>query len=241
MPPFAAAFYDRPVLAVAPDLLGATVRHGPVAVRITEVEAYGGRDDPASHAYGGPTPRAAVMFGPPGCAYVYLSYGVHWCLNVVCGPVGEGSAVLIRAGEVTAGREAVRDRWPSLALRDLARGPGRLGRALGVGPTLTGTPVTGGGPLSVGPARPPLPLDRRPTASDDAVLVPTSSSRGTSSPGPPSPRRDQLTRVRSGPRVGIRTAVDRPWRFWLAGDETVSGARQSRATRGSGPAGLLRG
>nr|WP_308301943.1 DNA-3-methyladenine glycosylase [Frankia sp. AgKG'84/4] len=241
MPPYSAAFFDRPVLAVAPDLLGATVRHGPVAVRITEVEAYGGRDDPASHAYRGPTPRAAVMFGPPGHAYVYLSYGVHWCLNVVCGPVGDGCAVLIRAGEVTAGAAAVRDRWPALAQRDLARGPGRLGRVLGVGPGLTGTPVTGGGPLVVGPARTQSSTVWRHGAEGDAGSTPGPRSAHRTAAGPTSPQSDQRTQVRSGPRVGIRTAVDRPWRFWLADDETVSGRRQGRPTRGSGAAGLLDG
>ncbi len=238
MPPYSAAFFDRPVLAVAPELLGAIVRHGPVAVRITEVEAYGGRDDPASHAFRGPTPRAAVMFGPPGIAYVYLSYGVHWCLNVVCGPVGDGCAVLIRAGEVTVGVAAVREQWPALAQRDLARGPGRLGRALGVGPQLTGTPVTGGAPLVVGPARTRSPLECGQGADGDAAPAPDSGSTSRSVAGPPSPLRDQPALVRSGPRVGIRSAAERPWRFWLADDETVSGRRQGRASRDSGAAGL---
>ena len=84
------AFFGRPVLEVAPDLLGATVRHlspaGPVAVRLTEVEAYAGEADPGSHAFRGRTPRTAVMFGPPGRVYVYFTYGMHWCLNLVCGP-----------------------------------------------------------------------------------------------------------------------------------------------------------
>ncbi|CAO5180091.1 putative 3-methyladenine DNA glycosylase [Frankia sp. AiPs1] len=153
--PLTAAFYDRPVLAVAPQLLGATVRYGPIVVRLTEVEAYGGVDDPASHAARGPTPRAAVMFGPPGRAYVYLSYGVHWCVNIVCGSVGQATAVLLRAGEVVEGADMIRGRWPTLAHRDLARGPGRLGRVLGASAALTGTPVTGGGPLLVESAAAP--------------------------------------------------------------------------------------
>lgn len=147
--PFPTDFYDRPVLAVARDLLGATVRHGPIAVRVTEVEAYAGLDDPASHAARGPTPRSAVMFGPPGRAYVYFIYGMHWCLNLVCGPAGTAAAVLIRAGEVVAGLEVARGRAPRLADRDLARGPGRLARVLAVHGGLTGSVVTGGGPVTV--------------------------------------------------------------------------------------------
>ena len=94
-----------PVLEVAPRLLGAVLRHGDVAVRLTEVEAYDGPDDPGSHAYRGRTPRNAVMFGPPGFLYVYFTYGMHHCCNVVTGPEGTPSAVLLRAGEVVAGVE----------------------------------------------------------------------------------------------------------------------------------------
>ena len=90
----------RPVLEVAPTLLGAVIEHREVAVRITEVEAYAGAGDPGSHAFRGPTPRSAIMFGPAGHLYVYFTYGMHWCANVVCGPQGEASAVLLRAGEV---------------------------------------------------------------------------------------------------------------------------------------------
>lgn len=217
--PYPAGFFDRPVLAVAPDLLGATVRHGPVAVRITEVEAYAGLGDPASHAFRGPTPRAAVMFGPPGRAYVYLSYGLHWCLNIVCGPVGEGSAVLLRAGEVVAGREAAQARWPTLAARDLARGPGRLGRVLGVAASLTGTPVTGGGPLVVLPPAPAAAGLGGGPAVDEGPAV--EGAR----PGTPGQR------IERGPRVGISAGAERPWRFWLAGEPSVSSARPSRRRR----------
>jgi len=98
-----ATFFDRPVLDVARDLLGATIEHrsdaGRVAVRLTEVEAYDGRNDPGSHAFRGPTRRNAVMFGPPGRVYVYFTYGMHFCMNVVCGPRGVPHAVLLRAGE----------------------------------------------------------------------------------------------------------------------------------------------
>lgn len=129
---------------VAPMLLGAVVesQHGGsrVAVRITEVEAYGGvGEDPGSHAYRRQTPRNSVMFGPAGHAYVYLSHGLHACVNVVCGVEGEASAVLIRAGEVIEGVERARERRGAIVRdRDLARGPGRLSVALGVTVSLNG-------------------------------------------------------------------------------------------------------
>ncbi|WP_409332339.1 DNA-3-methyladenine glycosylase [Trujillonella humicola] len=129
-----------PVDQVAPALLGCWVvtdrPGGRVALRLTEVEAYSGAgEDPASHAHRGPTPRAAIMFGPPGRLYVYFSYGVHWCANVVVGPEGRGSAVLLRAGEVVAGAAVAHARRPAArASRDLARGPARLTQALAIGP-----------------------------------------------------------------------------------------------------------
>ncbi|MGY1754566.1 DNA-3-methyladenine glycosylase [Blastococcus sp. SYSU D01042] len=129
-----------PVDVVAPSLLGCWVvtdrPEGQVALRLTEVEAYSGEgEDPASHAHRGPTPRAAIMFGPPGRLYVYFSYGVHWCANVVVGPEGRGSAVLLRAGEVVVGEPIARTRRPAARVaRDLARGPARLTQALGIGP-----------------------------------------------------------------------------------------------------------
>ena len=137
--PLPPAFFDRPVLEVAPDLLGAVVTHcgpaGPVSARLTEVEAYDGETDPGSHAFRGRTPRNAVMFGPPGRVYVYFTYGMHWCMNLVCGPVGTASAVLLRAGEVVEGRElALARRTTSRSPHDLARGPARLTQALRIGP-----------------------------------------------------------------------------------------------------------
>ena len=131
----------------APALLGAVIGDGEVAVRIVEVEAYGGSDDPASHAHRGPGRKNAVMFGPPGYAYVYLSYGVHWCLNVVCHPEGVGGGILLRAGEVIEGIEVARARRGGQA--DLARGPGRLGQALGVTMADSGSDL-GGGRLTLG-------------------------------------------------------------------------------------------
>jgi DNA-3-methyladenine glycosylase len=133
-------FFDRPVLEVARDLLGRIVEHrrvdsddAPVAVRLTEVEAYDGQDDPGSHAFRGRTPRNAVMFGPPGHVYVYFTYGMHWCMNVVCGEAGRAAAVLLRAGVVVAGESLAQTRRPSARrLAELARGPARLTTALGV-------------------------------------------------------------------------------------------------------------
>lgn len=119
-----------PAEEVAPLLLNATIRDSEVAIRIVEVEAYAGERDPASHAYRGPGTRNAIMYGQPGCAYVYLSYGVQWCLNVVCHPPGIGGGILLRAGEVIEGIDVARRRRGGQ--RDLARGPGRLGQALAV-------------------------------------------------------------------------------------------------------------
>lgn len=194
-------FFDRPVLEVAPELLGhVLVRScgaGTVALRITEVEAYAGPDDPASHSYRGKTARNASMWGPPGHAYVYLSYGVHFALNLVCGPEGKASGVLIRAGEVLTGVELARGRRATARKdADLARGPGRLGEALAVDRSLDGTDVCVPGPLAV---------HRRP-------------------PG-------EAHTVRRGPRTGVSKAADLPWRFWLDGHVTVSPYRAHRPRR----------
>jgi DNA-3-methyladenine glycosylase len=170
-----------PVVEAAPRLLGARFTHGGVTVRLTEVEAYDGAHDPGSHAHNGRTARNEVMFGPPGHLYVYFTYGMHHCCNVACGPKGEASAVLLRAGEVVDGLETARERRPRSTDRDLARGPGRLCRAMGIDREDNG-----------------LDLSR------SLVL------------GPP------LVDVSTGPRVGLRLAADRPWRFWVTGDPTVS-------------------
>ena len=135
-------FYDRPVLEVARDLLGKVVVHGEVAVRLTEVEAYAGARDPASHAYRGRTARNEVMFGPGGHAYVYFTYGMHFCVNLVCGPDGAAAAVLLRAGEVVDGTDVARARRPGASDRDLARGPARLTKALAIDRALNGADVT---------------------------------------------------------------------------------------------------
>jgi DNA-3-methyladenine glycosylase len=125
------SFFERDSVRVAPELLGCTVTANGVTVRLTEVEAYR-EDDPASHSFRGETKRTAVMFGPPGFLYVYFTYGMHYCANLVCGPDGSGAAVLLRAGEVVEGVEAARERrGANISDRDLARGPARLAQALG--------------------------------------------------------------------------------------------------------------
>jgi len=176
-----------PVLDVAPRLLGAVVRHAGVAVRLTEVEAYDGESDPGSHAGRGRTPRSAVMFGPPGHLYVYLSYGMHHCANVVCGTAGTAAAVLMRGGTVVEGLDLARARRGAAPDRDLARGPARLCRALDLDLTHNGAELSSG----------PVSLD----LSGTAVRSPA---------------------ISTGPRVGLRRAADRPWRFWVTGEPTVS-------------------
>lgn len=220
-------FFDRPSTEVAPDLLGCVLWHvspaGLVAARLVEVEAYRGPIDPASHAYRGKTARNAVMFGPPGHAYVYFSYGMHYCVNLVCQPAGEGEAVLIRAGAVVDGADLARRRRYGLPdtggsagvsegkngrqrERDLARGPGRLCQALGIDRSQDGADVCApGGPVGISP---PLAFDQPEVAADGAI--------------------------RTGPRVGISRAADRPWRFWLADDGHVS-AYKSLKPRGTQP------
>jgi DNA-3-methyladenine glycosylase len=125
------SFFARSVHKVAPDLIGATLFADGVGGVIVEVEAYH-HTDPAAHSFNGRTERNAVMFGPPGHAYVYRSYGIHWCLNFVCEPEGSASAVLIRALEPTAGLPAMRRRRGLKEERLLCAGPGRLGEALGI-------------------------------------------------------------------------------------------------------------
>jgi DNA-3-methyladenine glycosylase len=184
-------FFDRPVDEVAPALLGRvlsrTTPGGEVAVRLTEVEAYAGPLDPASHAFRGRTARNAVMFGPPGHAYVYFTYGMHFCVNLVCGPEGTSAGILLRAGEVTTGLELAQERRPRSAVRDLARGPARLCQALAIDRELDGADVCSDGPLRILTGSPPRPSS-----------------------------------VRRGPRTGVSSAKDIPWRFWIDGEPSVS-------------------
>jgi DNA-3-methyladenine glycosylase len=184
-----------PAPEVAPQLLGWTLTHatpeGTVTVRLTEVEAYAGATDPASHAFRGPTPRTEVMFGPAGRLYVYRSYGVHWAMNVVTGPDGQASAVLLRAGEVIEGVAlARRRRGERITDPGLARGPGNLAQALGVVGEDTGTDLLTATQLRLRAGRPIGP-------------------------------------IATGDRVGVTQAHDVPWRFWVAGDPTVSAYRRS--------------
>ncbi|MEV5822234.1 DNA-3-methyladenine glycosylase [Micromonospora haikouensis] len=148
-----------PVVPAARGLLGCRLSAGGVTVRITEVEAYAGTaGDPASHAHRGRTPRNAVMFGPAGHAYVYFTYGMHWCVNVVTGPEGEASAVLLRAGEVVEGVEVARSRRTAVRRdADLARGPARLCAALGIDRTAYGRYLLGDGSVRLRPAAEPVP------------------------------------------------------------------------------------
>jgi DNA-3-methyladenine glycosylase len=149
------AFFARRAHLVAPELLGRVLvrrePEGTIALRITEVEAYEGAIDPASHGYRGPTPRNATMFGPPGHLYVYWIYGMHHAANLVCGAAGESQAVLIRAGEVIEGEARAAARRPAAKNhQELAKGPGRLALSLGFDRTLDGTDVcTADSPVSV--------------------------------------------------------------------------------------------
>jgi DNA-3-methyladenine glycosylase len=133
-------FFARSVHEVAPELVGCTLLVDGVGGRIVEVEAYDG-EDPASHGYTGPTPRNRSMFGPPGHAYVYRSYGIHWCLNLVCDEAGRAEAVLVRALEPTHGLERMRARRGLGDPRLLCAGPGRLCQALGVAREHDGRPL----------------------------------------------------------------------------------------------------
>jgi DNA-3-methyladenine glycosylase len=151
-------FFGRSVHEIAPELIGATLLVDGVGGRIVEVEAYH-QTDPAAHSYGGPTKRNQVMFGPPGVAYVYRSYGIHWCLNFVCEAEGSASAVLIRALEPTAGIAAMRRRRGLRDERALCSGPGKLTEALGVTIKQNGLPLD----------RPPFELRARAEAPEIAV------------------------------------------------------------------------
>lgn len=177
------------VLERARGLLGRVLHAHGTSIVITEVEAYGGTQDPASHAYTR-TPRSEIMYGPPWRLYVYRSYGIHHCANVVTGPTEQAAAVLLRAGRVVAGLDVARDRRPGVPDHRLASGPGNLARAAGIDLGDLGTDLLGDGPVRLG--------DREEPGS-----------------------------VSAGPRVGVTREADRPWRFWITGDLTVSAYRRS--------------
>lgn len=146
-------FFARPVAQVAPELIGCTLLVRGVGGTIVETERYQ-QDDPASHSHRGPTPRARVMFGPPARLYVYRSYGLHWCVNLVAEPPGQGAAVLLRAIEPLHGLDEMRARRPGHADRLLCSGPGRLCAALGIDDTLNGARLDDGRVSVHAPAEP---------------------------------------------------------------------------------------
>jgi DNA-3-methyladenine glycosylase len=231
-------FFARHSVQVAPELLGCVIEHqtadGLVAVELTEVEAYAGESDPASHAYRGKTARNAVMFGPPGHAYVYFTYGMHFCANLVCLGNGSASAVLLRAGRVIEGDELARARRTggprgvrgdgsprekerrTVSFRDLARGPARLCQALDIDRSQDGADVC----VADSPLRMRWPDARTTIRSAEALLA----REGSTPPDPPG--RPPRGRVASGPRVGVSSAAEVPWRFWIEGEPTVSAYRR---------------
>jgi DNA-3-methyladenine glycosylase len=188
-------------VAVAQGLLNKVLARGDRTGRIVEVEAYHGANDAASHAYRGRTPRTAIMFGPPGFLYVYFTYGMHWCANVVCGPEGEAAAVLIRALAPLTGVEAMWEaRRPGARQeRDLCNGPAKLCQALGITGADNGTDL-------LAPRRRSGPVGGAPRGIvrllDDGTPPPRRPGRGT--------------------RIGITQATEKRWRFWVPGDPAVS-------------------
>ncbi len=203
---------DRPLLVpatldfnadshwVAQRLLGVTLLVDGVGGRIVETEAYD-QSDPASHTYAGPTPRCAAMFGPPGHAYVYRSYGLHWCVNTVCREAGHGAGVLIRALEPTHGLAQMRARRRLDNVRLLCAGPGRLTQALGIdarcnGASLHAPPFALLEPVRSAAAQDTVHLDLLPLLPEGAVLA--------------------------GARIGISKAMDVPWRFGERGSRFLS-------------------
>jgi DNA-3-methyladenine glycosylase len=204
-------------LQVAPLLLGATLVSGiggaEVEVRITEVEAYEGAVDPASHAFRGPTKRNAVMFGEAGRLYCYFIYGMHWCANITCAWPGTAGAVLLRAGEILDGEPVAQARTlasttSALSPAKLASGPARLARVLGLTGELTGLDLLDPGS--------PVRLTALGVAGGEPVAD-----------------------YRTGPRVGVAAAAEHPWRFWLPDSPSVSayrpgGRKRVAATRQTG-------
>ncbi len=196
-------FYAADARDVAPQLLNKVLvlddpETGRLAVRIVEVEAYAGADDPGSHGFRGPTPRTTTMFGPPGHLYVYFTYGMHWCANVVTGPDGICSAVLLRAGAALEGLETMRVRRRAARRdRELCAGPARLTQALGIERSFDGADLVRG-PLRI---------------LDDGTPPPDEPGRST--------------------RIGLSPGRgdEHPWRWFVPGDEHVSGPARARGVR----------
>jgi DNA-3-methyladenine glycosylase len=205
-------FYDRPTLTVAKELLGKVLVHrtagGVASGMIVETEAYIGEDDPACHAAPGPTRRNEPLYGAPGIAYVYLNYGIHYLVNAVTQSDGDPAAVLIRALDPIDGIPLMRARRGSggrdIPATELCRGPGNLTKALGI--TLADNRLD----LCSVPAQ---SQDRASTEQAQSQLY--IEDRGFT-----------VLEVAWGPRVGIRVAVDRPWRCWIDGNPSVSGLRR---------------
>jgi len=209
--PEAASILSRDSLDAAPALLGAVISvagsQGRVAIRLTEVEAYRGEEDPGSHAFRGRTARNASMFEAGGGIYVYFTYGMHHCVNIVCGPEGLSRAVLVRAGEVVEGIGLARRRRSAARVdRDLARGPARLCQALGL------------------------------TRADNGLRLGRAGTRIWLVP-PDAGREPDAALIRSGPRTGVAgpggDGEAYPWRFWLDGEPTVSPYRAAVTRRRS--------
>lgn len=226
---------SRPPETVAPQLVGAVLRHrsaeGTVAVMLTEVEAYPGEGDPASHTFNGYTPRCATMFGPPGHLYVYASYGIHRAGNIVCRSEGVGAGVLMRAGRVVEGidlarrrRTRLRDRTPVVPEDDaLARGPGNLGATLGLDLDLDGSAIVVGGSGCAGGDNHD---DGDGSGTDVAAFTLTAPAT-------------EVEVVR-GPRIGISKNQEAPLRFWIPGDRSVTSPR-GRSRRPGRAGSLLEG
>jgi DNA-3-methyladenine glycosylase len=199
------SFYERPTLIVAKELLGKVLVHrtrqGTASGVIIETEAYIGEDDPACHASYGRTPRNEPLYGPPGLAYVYLNYGIHYLVNAVTEADGHPAAVLIRALQPIEGTALMKRRRASdgriVDEHDLCRGPGNLTRALGITLTDNGRDLT------------------RRRGSGPAGSTLSIQDRGIS-----------IGDVARGPRIGIRVALDRPWRCWVEGHRSVSAHRK---------------
>lgn len=199
------SFFDRPATEVAPELLGcvlaASSADGEVAAELVEVEAYMGSADPPSHAFRGMTARNEVMFGEPGHAYVYFTYGMHFCVNLVCMPAGTASAVLLRAGRIVAGADLAAARRLGSSgsaaragtrqYEQLASGPARLCQALGIARAQNG-------------------LDVCDPDGELRICAPAGFTGLTSD------------LIATGPRVGVSSGAEVPWRYWIAGDRAVS-------------------